>query len=111
MSPGITGVRISLSSTSTMASKREGSKETSATGDAIEQVSMSLPFYEDTKLFIDRDIKMKGKDINDTLLGTFEEHLEDRRVYVNLQVWLVMDFMQGSCVSMRKYDPLYFLTY
>lgn len=58
---GIIGVHLSLRSTGTMASKREGSKDTvgSATGDAIEQMCMSLPIYEDTKLFIDIDIKMK----------------------------------------------------
>jgi len=69
-----------------MASKREGLKDTveSATRDVVEKVSMSLPIYEDTKLFIDKDIKMKWKDINDTFLGTFEEDLEDRRVYVNI---------------------------
>lgn len=44
-----------------MASKRVESKDIveSATGDEIEQVSMSLPIYEETKLFIDKDIKMK----------------------------------------------------
>lgn len=61
MSLGIIGVRLPLSITSTMASKRAGSKDTieSATGDAVEKVSMRLPIYEDTKLFIDKDIKMK----------------------------------------------------
>ena len=38
----------------------------SATGDAVDQVSMRFPIYEDTKLFIDKDIKMKFYDINDT---------------------------------------------
>ena len=51
-----------------MASKRAASKDTvgSETRDAVEQVSMGLPVYEDTKLVIDRNIKMKWKDINDT---------------------------------------------
>jgi len=66
MSPGIVGFRPSLSHTCTMASKRAGSKDTfgSETGDAVEQVSMGVPIYEDTKLVIDRDIKMKWQDIN-----------------------------------------------
>lgn len=68
MSPAIAGVHPSLRSTTTMASKRVGSKETigSATGDAVEQVSMSFLVYEDTKLFIYRVIKMKWKYMNDT---------------------------------------------
>lgn len=45
---------------------------------------MSLPIYEDTKLFIDKEINMKWQDMNGTFLGTFEENLEDRRVYVNI---------------------------
>ena len=86
MSPGIAGVCLSLSSIVTMASKRVGSKDTvgSETGDAAEHVSMGLPIYEDTKLVIDKDIKMKWKEINDTFSGTFEEDLEDHRVYVNV---------------------------
>jgi len=61
LSPSITGVRQSLSSIGTMVSKRAGLKDTveSVTGDVVEQVSMSLPIYEDTKLFIDKEIKMK----------------------------------------------------
>lgn len=43
---------------------------------------MSLPIYEDTKLFIDKEIKIKWQDINDIFPGTFEENLEDHRVYV-----------------------------
>ena len=45
---------------------------------------MSFLIYEDTKLVADRDIKMKWFDINNTFSGTFEEDLEDRRVYVNI---------------------------
>lgn len=87
MALGITRVRFFLSSTSTMASKRAGSKDTveSENGDAIEKLSMSLPIYEHTKLFIDKEIKMKWKDINDTFSSTFEENLEDCRVYFNIQ--------------------------
>jgi len=79
MSPGIAGVHPSLNSTGTVASKRAGLKDTigSATGETVEQVSMSFPVYEDTKLFIERDIMMKWQEINDTFSGTFEEDLED----------------------------------
>lgn len=63
----------SLNNTHTMPSKKAGSKKTikSATGDAVEQVSMSLPIYEDTKLFVDKDIKMNGR----TLMTPFQTHL------------------------------------
>lgn len=86
ISLGITGVHPSPSSSSSMASNREGSKDTieNAIGDAVEQGFMSFPIYEDTKFFIDKEIKMKWKDINNTFSGTFEENLEDRRVYVNI---------------------------
>lgn len=61
MFPGITSVRLPLGSIGTMASQRASSKDTveSATIDAVERVSMSLPIYEDIKLFIYKDIKMK----------------------------------------------------
>lgn len=58
-----------------MASKWAGSKDTngSATGAAVERVSTSLPIYEDTKLIVDKDIKMKWKEVNDAFAGTFGE--------------------------------------
>lgn len=86
LSPCIIGVLPSLSSIGTSASKSAGSKDTveSATRDVVEKMSMSSPIYEDTKLFIDKDIKMKWQDINKTFLGTYEEKLEDRRVYLNI---------------------------
>jgi len=61
MSPNIACVFPSISSSGSMASKREGSKDTdgSATGDVVERVSMSFPIYEDVKLIIEKDIKMK----------------------------------------------------
>lgn len=61
MYPGIIGVRLPLSTMGTMASQGEGSKDTveSAIGDADERVSMSLPIYEDTNLFINNDRKIK----------------------------------------------------
>jgi len=59
--PGITGVRLPLNDTDAMASRRIESKDTveGTNGDTVEQVSMSLPIYEDTKSFVDNIIKMK----------------------------------------------------
>jgi len=61
MSPGIIGVHPPLNSTCTMASRRAESKDIveSAIGDTVEQMSMSLPIYEETSLYIDEGIKMK----------------------------------------------------
>lgn len=61
LSQDISGVHLPLSSIRSMASKRARSKDTdrSATGAAVEQVSACLPIYEDTKLFLDKDIKLK----------------------------------------------------
>jgi len=86
MSLGIASVHQSLNILGSMASKRAGSKDTyrSVIAEAVEQVFMIFPIYEDTKLIIDKDIKMKWQDINDTFSRTFEEDLEDRRVYVNI---------------------------
>jgi hypothetical protein len=69
-----------------MASKRTGSQDTDgiAAGAAVEQVSSSLPIYEDTKLYLDKDIKLKWQEVNETFTGTFGEDLEDRQVYVNI---------------------------
>lgn len=69
-----------------MVSKRAGLKDTngSTTGVTIEQVSTCLSIYEDTKLIVDKDIKLKWKDVNDAFLGTFREDLEDHKVYMNI---------------------------
>lgn len=63
LSPDLASVRPPLFSSRPMASKRAGSKDIdgSATGAEIERVSTSLPIYDDTKLFLDKDIKVKGK--------------------------------------------------
>ena len=86
MSLGIAGVHPSLSSSGSKASKRAGSKDTdgSTTGEAVEKVSMSFLIYEDTKMFIYKEINMKWQDINDAFSGTFEENLEDNWVSVNI---------------------------
>ena len=86
MSLGITGVQLSLNSTGTMASKRARSKDTdeSTIGAAVERVSTSSSIYEDTKLIVDKGIKMKWRHVNDAFAGTFGEDLEDRQVYVSI---------------------------
>lgn len=89
---------MSLNSLVSMASKRVGSKEInrSATSAAVERVSTSLPIYEDTKMIVEKDIKLKWKEVNDALSGTFGEDLEDRQVYVNIQKSSLPDCMQVS---------------
>ena len=69
-----------------MASKRTGSQDAdgNAAGATVEKVSSILPIYEDTKLYLDRDIKMKWQEVNETFADTFGEHLEDHQVYMNI---------------------------
>ena len=61
-----------------MASKRAGSKDIngSATGASVERVSISLSIYENTKLIVDKDLKLKWQEVNDAFAGTFGEDLE-----------------------------------
>lgn len=68
-----------LRSTKSMASQRVGSHdidENIATAVA-EKVSSSLPIYEYRKLYLDRGIKLKWKEVNETFAGPSEEGLED----------------------------------
>jgi len=60
MFPSIIDVPLSLNNTSTIAFRRAESKDTveSTMGVAAKKVFMSLPSYENIKLFIDKDIKM-----------------------------------------------------
>ncbi len=69
-----------------MVSKRDRSKDTieSSTGDVVEHVQMNLPIYANTQLFVEKDMKITWKEINDIFAGTFKEYLEDRKVYVNI---------------------------
>lgn len=69
-----------------MASKRAGSKDIdkSATREKVERVSTSLPIYEDTKMILDKDIKLKWKEVNDAFAVIFREDLKDHQVYVNV---------------------------
>jgi len=68
-----------LSSTGSMVSKRLGLKDTggSTTREAVERVSTSLLIYEDTKLIVDKDIKLKWKEVNDVFASTLGEDLGD----------------------------------
>lgn len=97
LSLGITRVHQSLSNTSKMASKRVGLKDTieSTTKYVVKQTSKSLSIYEDTELFIEKEVKMKWKDINDILLGTSEENLEDRRVNINIHKFTCTELHAG----------------
>ena len=73
LSPNLSSVHPPLSNTGSMASKRVGSQDTNgnATGATVEQVSSSLPIYEDTKLYLDRDIKLNSQEVNETFAGIF----------------------------------------
>lgn len=66
LSLSIIGVEKFLSVIGNMASKRAGSKDTVERniGDVVDEVSMSLPVYEDTHMFIDKYIKITWQDIN-----------------------------------------------
>jgi len=72
------GFHPPLSSSGSMASKKTGSKDTyeSATRAAVERASLSLLIYEDTKLIVDKDIKLKWKEVNDTFTSTFREDIK-----------------------------------
>ena len=62
-----------------MDSKRTRSQDTDgvAVGTIVEQVSYSMPIYEDTKLYLDKDIKLKLQEVNETFVGTFGEDREE----------------------------------
>lgn len=89
-----------------MVSKRERSQDTdgNAAGAAVERVSSSLLIYEDTKLFLDKDIKLKCQDVNEAFIGTFEEDLEDLQVYVNIHksnlYQISCRYLAFSCTNM-----------
>lgn len=69
-----------------MSSKRIGSEDTdgNVARAVAEQVSSSLPIYKDTKLYLDKDVKLKWQEVNEKFVGTFGEHLEDHQVYMNI---------------------------
>jgi len=92
-----------------MASKRVGPKDTdrSATGAAVEQVSTSLPIYEDTKLIVDKDIKLKWQEVNDAFTSTFGEYLEDCQVSVNIHKFglyqIACRYLAFPCMDMMHW--------
>ena len=69
-----------------MASKRIRSQDTDgmATVAVSEQVSSGVSIYEDTKLSLDKDIKLKWQEVNQTFTGTFGEYFEYPQVYVKI---------------------------
>lgn len=81
LSPYIIGVLPPLSNSGSMASKRAGSKDTkgSAPGVTIERMFTSLLNYEDAKLIVDKDIKLKWQEVNYAFAVTFWEDLEDAK--------------------------------
>jgi len=89
-----------------MASKRSGSKDIdgSTTGAAIERVPTSLSIYEDTKLIVDKEIKLKWKEVNDAFVGTFGEDLKDHKVYMNIHKFglylIVCRYLAFPCADM-----------
>lgn len=89
-----------------MASKRTGSEDNdgNAARAIVEKVSSSLSIYEDTKLYLDKGIKLKWQEINETFVGTFMEHLKDCQVYVNIHksslYWITCRYPAFPCVDM-----------
>jgi len=43
-----------------------------------------MSIYKYTNLYLDKEIKMKWQEVNETFAGTFGEELEDHQVYVNI---------------------------
>lgn len=86
LSPNLVGIHPPLSILGSMISKGAGSKETNgnSTGAVVERVSIIMFIYEDTKLIMDKDIKLKWQEVNDVFVGIFGEYLEDYQVYVNI---------------------------
>jgi len=67
-------------------------------------VSASPPIYEDTKLILDKDIKLKWKEVNDAFVSTFWEDLKDHQVYVNIHkyglYWIACRYPMFPCMDM-----------
>lgn len=89
-----------------MASRREGSKDTiiSAIGVVVEWVSASLPIYEDTKLVLNKNIKLKWQEVNNAFAGTFGKDLKDFQVNVNIHksdlYWIACRYPMLPCMDM-----------
>lgn len=67
-------------------------------------MSFSLLIYEDTKLLLDKDIKLKWQEVNEAFTGTFEEDLEDRQVYMNIHKFglyrIACRYVEFPCTDM-----------
>ncbi len=67
-------------------------------------MSTILSIYEDTKLIVDKDIKMKWQEVNDAFAGTFGEDLKGRQVYVNIHksnlYWITCRYPIFPCTDM-----------
>jgi len=74
-----------------MASKRIGSQDTNsmAARTGVEQMSSSLPIYEDTKMYLDKDIKLKLQAVNEAFTNTFWEDREDYQMYMNMHKYVL----------------------
>jgi len=63
-----------------------------------------MPIYKDTKLYLDKDIKMKWQEVNETFASTFGEGLEDSQVYVNIHksdlYWIACRYPAFPCTDM-----------
>jgi len=72
---------------------------------------MIFHIYEDTKLFIGKEIKMKWQDINDTFSSIFEVNVEDCRVYVNIHksrlYWIAYRYPAFPCMDMIHWIVLH----
>jgi len=101
LSPYLVAICLPLSSL--------GSNDTdrSATGATVERVSTSLPIYEDTKLIVGKEIKLKWKEVNDAFVGTFWEDLEDCQVYVKIHksglYQIACRYPVFACIEMIHY--------
>lgn len=80
LSPGTTVVEYLFSSTGNMASKKVASKDTieSNTGDVVEYVSRKFSVYEETQLFIEKDMNITWQEIKNIFVDNFKEDLEDQ---------------------------------
>lgn len=89
-----------------MTSKRKGFEDIYGivAGAAANQVSSGLLIYNDTKLYLDNNIKLKWKEVNETFTGTFGEDLKYRQVYVNIHkfglYWIACRYPTFPCADM-----------
>jgi len=91
----LSDVHPHLSSIWWIASKRVGSQDTdgNAARAAVERVSSSLLIYEDTKLFLDKDIEMKCQEVN--------EHLQDLLKKTSNTVRCMWTFTSPACIELH----------